>query len=100
MLLTHKLRAELVEAFRWKRLGEHVGDVVVGRHMRHGELVLLDHIANIEVPTENVLGLLVMLGIVGEIASTHVIRSDVRRAVNELVREAAVTEPISLVSFI
>ena len=59
-------------------LGEHVGDVVVRPHVRHDKLHGLDHVPDIEVPALDMLRAPVVLGVVGEIASTLIVRPAAR----------------------
>ena len=61
-------------------LGKEVCQDELGRHKRHNNLEGIDHIANIEVTTRGVLGLVVVLGVVREVARTCVVSGERRGA--------------------
>ena len=63
-----------------ERLGEEVCDVVVGAHVRHDDLVRLDHVAHEEVPPLHVLHAVVVLGVVRDVARGLAVGAERRRA--------------------
>ena len=63
------------------RLGEEVSGVLVSRHVGHLELERLDHVAHVEVATLDVLHLVVVLRVVGDITSALAVSREVRRPI-------------------
>eukprot|EP00965_Chrysotila_dentata_P234693 6200331-Pleurochrysis_carterae.AAC.1 len=62
------------------RLCEEVGEVVGAAHERHGDFEEFDRFANKEVPADNVLGPLVVLGLVCEVDGRLAVQGERRRA--------------------
>ena len=69
----HDYVAEAEERLGVERLREEVGDVVRGADEGHLELEGLDHVAHEEVAARDVLGLVVVLRVVREVARCLVV---------------------------
>ena len=76
----HNDLAEELELLGLERFGEEVSRVVGRAHKGHVDLELLHHVAHEEMATLDVLGLVVMLRVVGEVAGAHIVGAQVRRA--------------------
>ena len=77
----HDDAAEREEVLGREMLGEEVGEVVVRAHEGDADGVFFDNFADVEVAACDVLGALVVLGVVGEVASSLVIAREAERAV-------------------
>ena len=71
----HDLVAQLKEARSIERLREEVSKVVVGVDVGHDQLASLHHVAHVEVTALDVLGAVVVLGVVGKVARSAVVRA-------------------------
>ena len=69
----HENGAKAEEVDGAKRLGEEVGDVVGGTHVRYGNCSVLDELADPQVTSVDVLRAVVVLGVVGEVAGSLVV---------------------------
>ena len=74
----HQDVAEAKEGFRVERLGKEVGDVVGGADERDVKLEGLDHVTDEEVAAGDVLRLVVVLGVVRQVAGRLVIAMEMR----------------------
>ena len=74
----HEDVAEAEEGFRVERLGKEVGDVVGGADEWDVELEGLDHVTDEEVAAGDVLRLVMVLGVVRQVAGRLVIAMEMR----------------------
>mmetsp|Transcript_63049 Transcript_63049/g.140429 ORF Transcript_63049/g.140429 Transcript_63049/m.140429 type:complete len:375 (-) Transcript_63049:181-1305(-) len=87
--LIHDDLSHGAEGFGFERLGEEVRPVVGRANERDVDLELLHHITNEEVAALDVLCLVVMLRVVGQRPSSHVVGGEVGRAGDVAVVDAA-----------
>ena len=84
--------AHCIEGGSPEGLGEEVGHVLSRGDERHDQLLVLNALANVEVPSLDMLDLLVVLGVVRQVARRLVVRgerSGLRGAETQLVEEPA-----------